>query len=139
MLVKYAPGIQTAWQAEGKDAQLGVFHTGEELLSRKTGEAARYQALKARYGINPLDKIGVFANGGTVGDVGASVVSSIGSSRPRIDIDLSALDNRAAQGTAGGNKTINIKTTVITPDADSFRLNQDQRNQDLMEALRRGI
>jgi hypothetical protein len=131
------PGIESAWQSEGEGAQLGVFHTNEELLSRKTGEAGRYQTLKARYGINPLKKIGVFASGGTIGDVGTNVLSSIGSTRPRIDLSGLKDGNRGQKAQASKNVTIN--TTVVTPNADSFRLNQDQQNQDLMERLRRGI
>lgn len=143
-------GVANAWNAEGEGAQLGVFHIGEELLSRKTGEAGRYQALKARYGFNPLEKIGrgggwgfpsvsnhgvgVFADGGTVG---ANVLSSIGSTRPRIDLSGLKDGNRGQKAQASKNVTIN--TTVVTPNADSFRLNQDQMNQDLMERLRRGI
>lgn len=132
-----APGVQKAWQSEGEGAQLGVFHVGEELLSRKTGEAGRYQGLKAKYGINPLAKIGVFASGGTIGDVGTNVLSSIGSTRPRIDLSGLKDGNRGQKAQASKNVTIN--TTVVTPNADSFRLNQDQMNQDLMERLRRGI
>jgi hypothetical protein len=136
ILKRNAPGVKRAWQAEGKDAQLGVFHTGEELLSRKTGEAGRYQALKARYGLNPLAKINNYAGGGTIPEVGNSILSGINSSRPRID--LSSLSNRST-ASFESSKTINIKTTVVTPNADSFRLNQDQMNQDLIERLRRGI
>jgi hypothetical protein len=57
MLKQNAPEVAQAWNAEGEGAQLGVFHTGEELLSRKTGEAGRYQALKRMYGFNPLEKL----------------------------------------------------------------------------------
>jgi hypothetical protein len=137
ILKKNAPGVKKAWQAEGKDAQLGVFHTGEELLSRKTGEAGRYQALKSKLGINPLAKINNYAGGGTIPEVGNSILSGIGSSRPRID--LSSLNSANGASVAAASKTINIKTTVVTPNADSFRLNQDQLNQDLIERLRRGI
>lgn len=136
ILKRNAPGVKSAWQSEGKDAQLGVFHTGEELLSRKTGEAGRYQALKYKLGINPLAKIANYAGGGTIPEVGSTILSSIPKSRN--GIDLSALNNRGT-ATATASKTINIKTTVVTPNADSFRLNQDQLNQDLIERLRRGI
>jgi tape measure domain-containing protein len=137
LLKSNAPGVAQAWNAEGEGAQLGVFHTGEELLSRKTGEAGRYQALKARYGLNPLAKINNYAGGGTIPEVGNSILSGINSSRPRID--LSSLNNRSTASEKAASKTINIKTTVVTPNADSFRLNQDQMNQDLIERLRRGI
>jgi hypothetical protein len=137
MLKRNAPGVKSAWQAEGSDAQLGVFHTGEELLSRKTGEAGRYQALKYKLGINPLAKISNYAAGGTIQDVGSSILSSMPLSRNRID--LSGLSSGSGAPVATASKTINIKTTVVTPNADSFRLNQDQLNQDLIERLRRGI
>jgi hypothetical protein len=137
MLKRNAPGVKSAWSSEGKDAQLGVFHTGEELLSRKTGEAGRYQALKYKLGINPLAKISNYAGGGTIPEVGSSILSSIPLSRNRID--LSSLNSGVGAPMATASKTINIKTTVVTPNADSFRLNQDQMNQDLIERLRRGI
>ncbi|MEO0015069.1 MAG: hypothetical protein RLZZ535_3458, partial [Cyanobacteriota bacterium] len=131
------PGVAQAWRAEGEGAQLGVFHTGEELLSRKTGEAGRYQALKYKLGINPLAKIPNYAGGGTIQSAGANALSGFSASRPRID--LSGLNNRGTAEGVRASKTINIKTTVVTPNADSFRLNQDQMNQDLIERLRRGI
>jgi tape measure domain-containing protein len=179
------PGIAKAWSAEGSGAQLGVFHTGEELLSRKTGEAGRYQALKAKLGINPLDKIGsatrwsastpkageeqgsstsfggrtapalgVFANGGSVGlDVSAnlrtrlprfprqldtSVLSGFNNfSSPRID--LSGIKQNGRSNSDRLRKTVNINQTIVSPNADSFRANADQRNQDLIESLRRGF
>jgi tape measure domain-containing protein len=145
------PGVAQAWNAEGEGAQLGVFHTGEELLSRKTGEAGRYQALKARYGINPLDKIEraetvglpdhvprplVFAAGGTVGDLNSRLLATMPKSSPRIDLsEINQVKNQSAKV----NKSVSIHTTVVTPNADSFRLNQDQLNQDLVERIRRGI
>lgn len=134
ILRQNAPGVAQAWNAEGEGAQLGVFHTGEELLSRKTGEAGRYQALKRMYGFNPLDKIGVFAGGGTVGENILATMPQMRSPR----IDLSGL--REARGNPSRVvPTVNVHTTVVTPNADSFRLNQDQMNQDLVERMRRGI
>jgi hypothetical protein len=128
------PGVASAWNAEGADAELGVFHTGEELLSRKTGEAGRYQALKARYGINPLDKIGVFANGGTVGD---NILASFPDA-PKLRLDLASIGN-PNRGKSTNNRSITLNQTIVTPNADSFRLNADQRNQDTIEQMRRGI
>ena len=136
-LRKNAPGVKKAFRSEGEGARLGVFHTGEELLSRKTGEAPVYQMLKARLGFNPLQQlIPYFADGGTF-DAEANILSGFKSSRPRID--LSVLDNAGRNNNAKSIKNITLQTTVITPDADSFRLNEDQRNQDLLERLRRGI
>ena len=127
------PGIAKAWSAEGSDAQLGVFHTGEELLSRKTGEASRYQMLKRKYGIDPLSKVLNYAEGGTIGDVGSNILSGFSPMRPRID--LSALNSRGRNSQPTSSKTINLQQTIYTDSADSFRLNEDQRNQDLMENL----
>lgn len=132
-LRKIDPSVEVAWRAEGKNAQLGVFHTGEELLSRKTGEASRYQALKYRYGSDPLKRILNYSEGGTIGM--SNVISTI--SFPRTRIDLSGLKQNNTQSLP--QKTVNINTTVVTPNADSFRLNQDQLNQDLMERMRRGF
>jgi tRNA A-37 threonylcarbamoyl transferase component Bud32 len=157
MLRQNAPGVAQAWNAEGEGAQLGVFHTGEELLSRKTGEAGRYQALKRMYGFNPLDKIGraetrrftahvpyakryplgrpqVFKDGGTVGDNILATIPRVSSPR----LDLSGLSEVRGQRSEV-RRAVTINTTVVTKDADSFRLNQDQMNQDLVERMRRGI
>ena len=60
-------------------------------MSAKTGEAGRYQMLKRAYGINPLAKIGVFKDGGTV-DVGSNILSGFSNPTPRID--LSGLEGR---------------------------------------------
>ncbi|MEM7756560.1 MAG: peptidoglycan DD-metalloendopeptidase family protein [Cyanobacteria bacterium P01_A01_bin.40] len=134
------PGVAQAWKAEGEGARLGVFHTGEELLSRKTGEAGRYQALKQQLGINPLAKIGVFADGGTVGfDAGANILSGFTNSSPGVDLSaLSVLDGRG-QRAEGRSMTVNLSQQIYTPNEDSFRLNADQRNQDLLESLQRGL
>ncbi len=131
------PGIAQAWNSEGEGAQLGVFHTGEELLSRKTGEAVRYQVLKQKLGINPLAKIGVFADGGTVGfDAGSNILAGFSDHRPRID--LSGL-NEGRRQRAEGRRELHLTQNIYTPEADSFQLNADQRNQDLLESLQRGF
>jgi tape measure domain-containing protein len=127
-----SPDVASAWAAEGADAHLGVFHSNEELLSRKTGEAGRYQALKARYGINPLDKIQIFANGGTVGD---NILASF-PTKPKPTLDLANLGN---PDRSMNNRNFTLNQTIVSPNADSFRLNADQRNQDLLEQMRRGI
>lgn len=134
------PGIANAWSQEGEGARLGVFHVGEELLSRKTGEAGRYQGLKQKYGINPLAKIGVFADGGTVGfDAGSNILAGFDDNRPRIDLSvLSELDSRG-RGQAVASRTVNLTQQIFSPSEDSFQLNADQRNQDLLESLQRGF
>ena len=131
-------GVASSWNAEGKGAQLGVFHTGEELLSRKTGEAGRYQMLKREYGINPLDKVLNYSEGGTIPDVGSNILS--GFSNTRNQIDLGAINSRPrSDAKAQAGTTVYLSETIYAQDADSFRLNEDQRNQDLVERLRRGI
>lgn len=152
------PGVAKAWNAEGEGAQLGVFHTGEELLSRKTGEAGLYQGLKRLYGANPLRqymrlahpspkglagaskallsrlRVDNYSGGGTIPDVGKSISS--GFRTPRVNVPQ--LNSKSNFNTVA-SKTINIKTTVVTPNADSFRLNQDQLNQDLIQRMQRGV
>ena len=129
------PSLRGAFRREGSKGVLGVFTPGEEILSIKTGEAGRYQALKKRLGINPLAKIGNFAQGGTI-DIAANVTSGFSNQRPTFD--LSGL-SRVNSSSLTTTKIVNLNQTVVTPNADSFNLNQDQRNQDLLESLRRGV
>ena len=132
------PGIASSWNAEGEGAQLGVFHVGEELLSRKTGEAGRYQMLKREYGINPLAKVLNYSEGGTIPGVGSNILSGFSNARPRSD--LGAINSRLrSDAKAPAGTTVYLSETIYARDADSFRLNEDQRNQDLVEKLRRGI
>ena len=147
--LKQYSGVRSAFAAEGSKARLGVFHVGEELLSRKTGEAGRYQALKRTYGFNPLAKISkrgesskmieIFKQGGTVDPLNLSdnLLNRFGSNA-RPNLDLSVLE-RGKNRSPAAAKTISINQTIVSPDADSFKLNEDQRNQDLIERLRRGI
>lgn len=129
------PGVNKAWRLEGRGAKLGVFHDGEELLSHKTGEAPIYQTLKSKLGLNPLQQlVPYFADGGTF-DARANILSKFKSTTPKASI--SALNNPSRS--MPSVKNITLQTTVITPDADSFRLNEDQRNQDLIIRLQRGI
>ncbi len=131
------PGIAQAWNSEGEGAQLGVFHTGEELLSRKTGEAGRYQALKQKLGINPLAKIGVFADGGTIGfDAGSNILAGFSDHRPRIDLSGLSEGRRQRRDV---RRELHLTQQIFTPNQDSFMLNADQRNQDLLESLQRGF
>ena len=158
----YATGVRSAWRAEGEGAQLGVFHTGEELLSRKTGEAGRYQALKAKYGFNPLAKLlgsryevvgsGYeknllpttyypllnYSQGGTVGQFDAEKNMLSGFSSGKTRIDLSGL-SEGRRGNSSVSKNFTLNQTIVTPNADSFRLNADQRNQDLLESYKRSV
>ena len=139
MLRRSFPGIASSWNAEGEGAQLGVFHTGEELLSRKTGEAGRYQMLKREYGINPLAKVLNYSEGGTIPDVGSNILSGFSNTRPRIDLGAINIRPRSDRTLGQAGTTVYLSETIYTQDADSFRLNEDQRNQDLIERLRRGI
>lgn len=134
------PGIAKAFSKEGEGARFGVFHVGEELLSRKTGEAGRYQALKAKFGFNPLEKIANFADGGTIGGFDANSNILAGFSIPDAPrLDLSQISDRNS-GATEVSKSFTLHQTVVTPSADSFGANADQRNQDTMESFaRRGF
>jgi CII-binding regulator of phage lambda lysogenization HflD len=159
VLANSVPSVRSAFRREGRQGVLGVFTPGEEILSIKTGEAGRYQALKRRYGVDPLKALGSryevvgsrygknllpttyyplpnYSQGGTIPDVNSSILSGFNSSRPRID--LSGISEVRSQKSEV-RRTVNVHTTVVTPNADSFRLNQDQMNQDLVERMRRGI
>ena len=68
-LTQRFPAFRRGKQKEGAKGKLAFFTPGEEILSLKTGEAQRYQAIKAELGRNPLEAIfaGNFKNGGTIG------------------------------------------------------------------------
>lgn len=127
--------IKKAFQREGKQGVLGVFTPGEEILSIKTGEAGRYQALKKELGFSPLEKIfaGNFLMGGTV-DIESNLLSQLNTSSP--SINLRAIGNTPKQSQVI-NKITNFSAEIITRDADSFRESQYQSQQDIAEALLR--
>ena len=127
--------IKKAFQREGKQGVLGVFTPGEEILSIKTGEAGRYQALKKELGISPLEKIfaGNFMYGGTAA-IEDNLLGQLNFKSP--SINLRAINNTSSQSQTINNVT-NFSAEIITPDADSFRQSQYQSQQDIAESLLR--
>ena len=128
-----SPSIKSAFKREGKQGVLGVFTPGEEILSIKTGEAGRYQALKKKLGIDPLKRIfaGNFAAGGTV-DVESNLLSQISYSQPKANVRT--VKSVPTQKQVINNVT-NFSASIVTKDADSFRESTYQRQQDIAEAL----
>lgn len=134
-LKKISQPIRSAFNREGSKGVLGVFTPGEEILSIKTGEAPRYQALKNRLGSEPLEKIfaGNFLEGGTIE---RNLLSQLNTSTPSINVR--AINGMPQQKQVINNVT-NFSASVVTPDADSFRKSEYQSQQDIAEALLRGI
>ncbi|WP_144053254.1 hypothetical protein [Xenococcus sp. PCC 7305] len=118
--------IRNAFRREGNGGRLAVFTPGEEVLSIKTGEAGRYQGLKRELGINPLGRIfaGNFLDGGTIE---ANLLAGLDYRLPEINIralegrDLSAQNN---------TKIYNLSSTFVSPDLDSFKASEYQRQQE---------
>ena len=132
---KVSPSVDSAFKREGSSGVLGVFTPGEEILSIKTGEAGRYQALKKDLGIDPLKKVfaGNFKSGGTI-DIENNLLKSLNTSSPAIN--LRNIGDTPSQKSVTNNVT-NFSATIVTPDADSFRESQYQQQQDIAEALLR--
>ena len=127
--------LQSAFRREGSQGVLAVFTPGEEILSLRTGEAQRYQALKQELGVNPLRSIfaGDFVEGGTV-ETNLLHNVSRGVTIPRFD---SRSLNNITTSTVSRTGVVNINVT--TPDADSFNLSEHQLGLDIAENLRRGL
>lgn len=131
-----SPAIDDAFSREGSKGVLGVFTPGEEILSVKTGEAGRYQALKQKLGLDPLKKIfaGNFATGGTV-DIEKNLLARLPSiSTP---VSLTGIGNQKSNIPTSVQNITNFSATVVTPNADSFRASSYQTQQDIAEALLR--
>lgn len=131
-----SPAIDDAFNREGSKGVLGVFTPGEEILSIKTGEAGRYQALKQKLGLDPLKRIfaGNFATGGTV-DIEKNLLSQLPSiSTP---VSLTGIGNQRSNIPTSVQNITNFSATVVTPNADSFRASSYQTQQDIAEALLR--
>ncbi|MBT9158859.1 MAG: hypothetical protein DDT26_00107 [Dehalococcoidia bacterium] len=124
--------IGAALKAEGPRGVLAVFTPGEEILSLKTGEAQRYQSLKARLGKNPLQKLAVenFAKGGTVR---ANLLANLPRTQPRL-----ALAELSHHSTSV-SRPVSVTMTVVTPDANSFRSSRGQIERDLGVTTRRAL
>lgn len=135
VLSKSSKPIRSAFSREGNKGVLAVFTPGEEILSLKTGEAQRYQALKQAVGINPLQEIfaGNFANGGTIE---GNLLSNIGTRPSSVRFDSGSL-NRGTTNNITRSGTLNINVT--TPNADSFRASEHQLGLDAAESLRRSM
>ncbi|MEG3437702.1 tape measure protein [Pannus brasiliensis CCIBt3594] len=110
-------GIQEALRKEGPRGVLAVFTPGEEILSLRSGEAQRYQKLKAIFGKDPLKRIPNFADGGTVSD---NLLASLGpgSIAPsRLPIDFAA--SRSPSGYS--EKSVTVNNYISTPDLGGFQ------------------
>ena len=125
--------LSKAFQREGSQGVLAVFTPGEEILSLKTGEAQRYQALKQQLGLNPLKSVLNFAQGGTVESNLLRNVSTGIVPRPT----FSSSNFKHTTNNISRTGTVNINVT--TPDADSFRMSEHQLGLDLAENMRRGM
>jgi tape measure domain-containing protein len=126
--------IQEALRREGPRGVLAVFTPGEEILSIRTGEAGRYQRLKARFGENPLAKIGNFAMGGTVG-LNESLLAGLSAPSPvlsRLPMDF-AQSGRSEYREGGRSVTVN----VTTPDVGGFKANERMIGRAIAEYVRR--
>ena len=128
--------IRSAFNREGSKGVLGVFTPGEEILSIKTGEAGRYQALKSQLGNSPLDKIfaGNFMNGGTI-DIEGNLLAQLPT--PRNNINLSAITEPRSRRQFQQKGDTYLYATIQTPNADSFNASEYQIQQALGEKLRR--
>jgi hypothetical protein len=99
--------IASAFKKEGSGAMLGVFHSGEHVLSDRTGEAQSYRILEQQFGKNPLSNLPMFMNGGPVGSVESRLLSGLNSTRmPSISLPT---ENRRSPVTAGPvSNTVNV-------------------------------
>ena len=148
-LQQMSPAIKSAFKREGKQGVLGVFTPGEEILSIKTGEAGRYQALKKKLGIDPLKRIedtssglrplgsavrfaGNFAEGGTI-DIEGNLLSQLNTSNQPVNLKMAKMASPPQKQVI--NNVTNFSANIVTPDADSFRESTYQRQQDIAEAL----
>ena len=127
-------GIQDALRKEGPRGVLAVFTPGEEILSLRTGEAQRYQALKMQLGKNPLAKIGNFADGGTVAEnllAGLPMPSNNMSARLPNGFGQNVTNNNYQQG--GRSVTVN----VTAPNPSAFNASERQIARIMSEYLSR--
>lgn len=127
-------GIQDALRKEGPQGVLAVFTPGEEILGLRTGEAQRYQRLKAQLGKNPLAKIGNFADGGTIG-INESLLAGLNYGMPT----AGRLPNNFGQTTQvsnyGGDRSVTVNVTAPNPSA--FNASERQIGRTIAEYLSR--
>ena len=126
--------IRNAFRREGSGGRLAVFTPGEEILSIKTGEAGRYQALKREFGTSPLEKIfaGNFLDGGTIE---ANLLAGLDYKMPTINV--AAIEGRERVSQPNTTQVYNLSSTFVTPDVDSFKASEYQIQQEQLEQLRR--
>ncbi|MGK7917299.1 MAG: peptidoglycan DD-metalloendopeptidase family protein [Prochloraceae cyanobacterium] len=126
--------IRNAFRREGSGGRLAVFTPGEEILSIKTGEAGRYQALKQEFGVNPLEKIfaGNFLDGGTIE---ANLLAGLDYKMPTINVV--AIEGRERVSQPSTTQVYNLSSTFVTPDVDSFKASEYQIQQEQLEQIRR--
>jgi tape measure domain-containing protein len=127
--------IQSALQSEGPRGVLAVFTPGEEILSLRTGEAQRYQSLKAKFGKDPLKQFaGNFAFGGSVSD---RLLDNLAPT-PSVTLPISAqfdLTNSKATPPMANNKTVVVNVT--TPDVAGFKKSERQIAREVYEYMQR--
>lgn len=126
-------GIHEALRKEGSQGVLAVFTPGEEILSLRTGEAQRYQRLKAQLGKNPLAKIGNFADGGTIG-INESLLAGLNYGIPT----AGRLPNNFGHtqvSNYGGDRSVTVNVTAPNPSA--FNASERQIGRTIAEYLSR--
>ncbi|MGK7895422.1 MAG: hypothetical protein AB4372_17835, partial [Xenococcus sp. (in: cyanobacteria)] len=125
--------IRNAFRREGSSGRLAVFTPGEEILSIKTGEAGRYQALKREFGVNPLEKIfaGNFVDGGTIE---ANLLAGLDYSIPSINVAAIGSPNRTEPAIT---KNFYLSSSYQVPDMDSFKASEYQIQQEQLEQFKR--
>ncbi|MGK7917527.1 MAG: hypothetical protein AB4038_18615, partial [Prochloraceae cyanobacterium] len=125
--------IRNAFRREGSGGRLAVFTPGEEILSIKTGEAGRYQALKREFGVSPLEKIfaGNFLDGGTIE---ANLLAGLDYSIPTINVGAIGSPNRQEPAIT---KNFYLSSSYHVSDMDSFKASEYQIQQEQLEQLRR--
>ena len=124
--------IQEALRKEGTRGVLAVFTPGEEILSLRTGEAQRYQALKMQLGKNPLAKIGNFADGGTIADnLLAGLPNNNMSARLPNGFGQNITNNNYRQGERS------VTVNVTAPDPSAFKASERQIARIMSEYLSR--
>lgn len=123
---------------EGSKGVLAVFTPGEEILSLKTGEAQRYQNLKGKLGVNPLKAIyaGNFSDGGTILLNNLQSTSKSDVLKYVASVDLGSLKNNQNRS---NNTVITANTTIVTPNADSFKGSKHKRDLNMAETYRRAL
>lgn len=125
-------GIQEALRKEGPKGVLAVFTPGEEILSLRTGEAQRYQSLKARLGKNPLAKIGHFADGGTISENLLANLNNSAIPSGQLPVNFGQTVN---QNYRQGDRSVTVN--VSAPNPSAFNASERQIGRVVAEYLSR--